>query len=276
MTDNFRVRPGDPANLLVQDPSSTEGAPGGREETEAAAPEQHARLAELQDRLWAEARRSVLVVLQGIDASGKDGTIRHVFRGFNPLGTRAVAFKEPTDEELAHDFLWRVHGHTPAAGEIVIFNRSHYEDVLRVRVDRLAPDHVWRARYEHINSFERLLTSRGTRMAKFLLHISEDEQAARLRDRIERPDKRWKLKESDFTERARWDDYQAAFIDMVERTSTDQSPWYVIPANHKWFRNWAVAHTLIHVLSDMDPKYPTPPPLPESVLRPTTGDHGGG
>jgi PPK2 family polyphosphate:nucleotide phosphotransferase len=265
VADRFQVRPGYPANLSGRDPSSTEGAPGGKAETEAVFAEQHEKLAELQVRLWAEARRSMLIVLQGIDASGKDGTIRYVFGGFNPLGTRAVAFKEPTSEELAHDFLWRVHRQAPRAGEIVIFNRSHYEDVLAARVHRSAPEHVWRSRYEHINDFERLLMHRGTKVVKFLLHISSEEQAARLRSRIDRPDKRWKLQAEDFADRRYWDQYQAAFTDMLERTSTDQSPWYVIPADHKWYRNWAVAQVLIRIIRDMDPKYPKAAPLPDLV-----------
>ena len=276
MPDRFRVRPGDPSNLPVRNPSSTDGAPGGKLETEAVFADQHAKLAELQERLWAEARRSLLVVLQGIDASGKDGTIRHVFGGFNPLGTRAVSFKQPTDEELAHDFLWRVHRQAPKAGEVVIFNRSHYEDVLAARVHRLAPEHVWRARYEQINDYERLLSHRGTKIVKFLLTISRHEQAERLRARIDEPGKRWKLRAADFEERKFWDEYQAAFSDMLERTSTDQTPWYVIPADHKWYRNWAVAHVLIHVMSDMDPRYPTATPLPDLATLEAHLDGGDG
>ena len=203
----------------------------------------------------------MLVVLQGMDASGKDGTVKHVFSGVNPQGTRVAAFKEPTREELGHDFLWRVHRQTPIAGEIGIFNRSHYEDVLVARVHRLVPEKVWRTRYDTINDFERLLAHGGMTVVKIFLHISFDEQGRRLHERLERPDKRWKLQTSDFADRERWDDYQAAYTDALERTSTETSPWYVIPANRKWYRNWAVSHVLLRTLRTMDPRYPEPPPV---------------
>ena len=217
------------------------------------------RLAALQDRLWAEARRSVLVVLQGIDASGKDGTIKHVFRGVNPQGVRVAAFKEPTPAERAHDFLWRVHQHVPAAGEIGIFNRSHYEDVIVPRVHALEPAAVLHTRYDDILAFERLLHNGGTAVVKLLLHISFDEQGRRLAERLERPDKRWKMGPTDVAERQRWDSYQEAFEEMVARTSTDEAPWFVVPADHKWFRNWVVGEILLDVLGRLDPKYPPGP-----------------
>jgi PPK2 family polyphosphate:nucleotide phosphotransferase len=267
VTDWFRVHPGKPAKLHERDPSSTEQAPGDRTVTEAAFAEQHAHLAALQDRLWAEHRRSLLIVLQGMDTSGKGGTIRHVFGGFNPSGTRVASFGRPAEIELAHDFLWRVHRETPRSGEVVIFDRSHYEDVLAARADQLVPEHVWRERYEHINHFESLLEHGCTKVLKFMLHISPEEQAARLQARLDDPDKRWKFRSSDLVERAKWDAYQEAFAEMLERTSTASAPWFVIPANHKWYRNWAVTHCLISELRDMGPKYPD---VPLEGLGPTT------
>jgi PPK2 family polyphosphate:nucleotide phosphotransferase len=248
----------------VRDPGSTAGAPGDHKETEAALEAQLAKLSDLQERLYAENRRSLLIVLQGPDTSGKDGTIRHVIRGLNPAGTRVAAFKAPSLEELSHDFLWRVHLKAPAAGEVVVFNRSHYEDVTTVRVKHLAPEAVWRMRYEHINAFERILSSAGTRVVKCFLHISKQEQARRLKERVEDPTKRWKLTAEDLADHKRYEDYQAAYNEMIERTSTDQSPWWVVPSDSKWFRNWAVGEILVHTLHSMDPRYPDLPPLPEA------------
>jgi len=261
MTDRWRVHTGRKTDLDTFDPGSTSGAPGDRAATEAELPLLQTRLRELQDRLWAEGRRSLLVVLQGLDAAGKDGTINHVFSGVNPQGARVASFKEPTSDELSHDFLWRVHRQVPRAGEIGIFNRSHYEDVLVARVDDLVAPDVWRARYDHINAFERLLVHRGTTVVKFFLHISYEEQGRRLQDRLDRPDKRWKLNRTDFTERGHWGAYQAAYADALTQTSTEMAPWYVIPSDHKWFRNWAVSKILVATLDAMDPRYPEPPPL---------------
>lgn len=255
------MRPGGKVQLAAHDPASTAGAPGDHLQTEEATLPLHDELFALQDRLWAESRRSLLVVLQGLDASGKDGTIKHVFRGVNPQGTTVTSFKEPTPEEQAHDFLWRVHTRTPAAGVIAVFNRSHYEDVLVVRVHGLVPDRVWRARYGHINSFEKNLAAAGTTMVKFFLSVSYEEQSRRLQSRLEQPDKRWKARAADFAERKHWDAYQAAYRDMLEQTSTEVAPWFVIPADHKWYRNWAVSQVLLHTLEQMDPRYPDPLPL---------------
>jgi len=255
------VEPGHQHALRHVDPSSRDGAPGDRAATEAALPALHDKLLRLQDLLWAEGRRALLVVLQALDAGGKDGTIRHVFRGVNPQGTRVAAFKEPTPVELAHDFLWRVHRAVPAAGEIGIFNRSHYEDVLAVRVHGLVPESVWRPRYEHINAFEHSLSDGGTKIVKLWLHISRDEQRHRLLERAERPDKRWKFKPADVAERRHWDDYQAAAEEALARTTTAWAPWYVVPADHKWYRNWAVSEILIATLQEMDPHYPPAPDL---------------
>ena len=216
------------------------------------------RLADLQDRLWAESRRSLLVVLQAMDAGGKDGTIKHVFRGVNPQGCRVQSFKEPTHLELAHDFLWRVHRAAPRAGEIGIFNRSHYEDVLITRVHGLVPEKVWRERYDLINSFEELLGHGGTTIVKLFLHISKGEQRKRFDSRLHEPRKRWKFQPSDLTERERWAAYQEAYADALTATSTASAPWYVIPADRKWYRNWAVSRVLIDTLEHMDPHYPEP------------------
>lgn len=260
----WRVHGGQPARIDRRLPGDTGGGPGTREETEAASAAQIDSLSGLQDRLWAEGERSLLVVLQGVDAAGKDGTVKRVFRGLNPQGVRVTSFKVPTHLEASHDFLWRVHAAAPAAGEIAIFNRSHYEDVLVARVHELVGRSVWTARYDHITAFERLLAHRGTTVVKLFLHISKDEQDRRLAERLGQPEKRWKLQESDFLERTRWDDYQAAYEDALNRTSTDDAPWYVVPADHKWFRNWVVGEILVGTLSKMDPRYPQSSMLPEA------------
>jgi PPK2 family polyphosphate:nucleotide phosphotransferase len=259
MRELWTVKPGAKVDLGKRDPASTAGIKGGQKEAAAALDGDHAELAKWQARLWAESRRALLVVLQGMDASGKDGTIKHVFQGVNPQGTHVAAFKEPTPEELAHDFLWRVHRVVPRAGEIGIFNRSHYEDVLVVRVRELVPAKVWSARYAEIVAFEQLLSASGTTVLKIFLHMSRDEQKRRFEDRLKRPDKRWKFKQSDIDDRALWDAYQTAYAQAIERTSTDEAPWYVIPADHKWYRNWAISRILIEALRELDPHYPDPP-----------------
>jgi PPK2 family polyphosphate:nucleotide phosphotransferase len=250
------VTPGTEVDLAAIDPGSTEGAPGDKVGTKAAIKGLRDRLIDLQARLWADGTQSLLVVLQAMDAGGKDGTIKHVFKGVNPQGCRVTSFKQPNDTELAHDFLWRIHQNTPRKGMIGIFNRSHYEDVLVVRVHDLVPDDVWRRRYELINDFEQQLSSDHTRIVKFFLHISKDEQAERFRRRLARADKRWKFSRSDLAERKSWDEYQLAFEDALSRTSTGRAPWYVIPANNKWYRNWCIGTTLVETLEDMDPQFP--------------------
>jgi len=214
------------------------------------------RLDTLQDVLYAEHRRKVLVVLQGMDTSGKDGTVRSVFREMDPLGLRVVGFKAPTPQELAHDYLWRVHAQTPGSGEIVIFNRSHYEDVLITRVHGMINAAECKRRYGHINAFEQMLADTGTTIIKCFLHISKDEQRARLQGRVDNPDKHWKFDPSDISERELWDDYQSAYEDAINATATPHAPWYVIPANSKTHRNLMVAEILLQTLEAMKPKYP--------------------
>jgi PPK2 family polyphosphate:nucleotide phosphotransferase len=256
LRDALRVRPGERVDLSKVDPSATHG------HTKEAADDELAagllRLTHLQDRLWAEGRRKVLVVLQGIDAAGKDGTMRHVMTAFNPQGCPVTSFKVPSAEDLAHDFLWRVHRRVPGNGEIGVFNRSHYEDVLVVRVHDLVPERVWSRRYDHINAFERNLVDSGTTILKFFLYIDKDEQRERFGARLDDPEKRWKFRLGDLEERTHWDAYIAAYEDVLERCSTDDAPWYVIPSNRKWFRNLAVTDILGDTLEAMDPRYPEP------------------
>lgn len=257
MTDfrsKLAVTPGRRVRLAKQDHGATLGW-----DKATAAPElekQLARLADLQDRFWAEAKRSVLVVLQGIDAAGKDGTINKVMEAFNPQGCPVTSFKVPSSEELAHDYLWRVHTAVPRKGEIGIFNRSHYEDVLVVRVHDIVPRKVWAKRFAQINDFEAMLSANGTTIVKFFLSIDRDEQRDRFQARYDDPARRWKFAMGDLEERKRWDDYQAAFDEALTKTSTDVAPWYVIPANRNWFRNLAVASILADTIAELKPSYP--------------------
>ncbi|MCA9148351.1 MAG: polyphosphate kinase 2 family protein [Planctomycetales bacterium] len=215
---------------------------------------------ELQNRLYAECRQRLLIVFQAMDAGGKDGTIRSVFRGVNPQGCRVASFKAPTRDELHHDFLWRIHAQTPASGMMQVFNRSHYEDVLVVRVDKLAPEPVWRARYEQINQFEKLLADSGTRILKFYLHISKDEQKARFQERLDDPAKHWKFSLGDLEKRKQWGEYRAAYEEAISRCSTAYAPWYVIPANQNWYRDLAVTRVIVDRLKQMNPQYPPEEP----------------
>ncbi|MGE5123995.1 MAG: polyphosphate kinase 2 family protein [Acidobacteriaceae bacterium] len=216
------------------------------------------RLAELQSVMYAENKHSLLVVLQAMDGGGKDGTIRHVMGAWNPQGCSVVGFKVPTPEELAHDYLWRIHKMTPGKGRITVFNRSHYEDVLVVRVHSLVPKDVWSKRYDEINAFERHLANSGTTLVKFFLHIDKEEQLKRFKDRLEEADKQWKISESDYSEREYWDDYQQAYMDALSKCSFNYAPWYIIPANHKWFRNLAVSQILVETMDSLKMKYPEP------------------
>jgi PPK2 family polyphosphate:nucleotide phosphotransferase len=255
--DRFKVQPGARIKLLEIDPAfrdEHESKDSANAETEA-----HAlRLRDLQYLIFAENRRSVLICLQALDAGGKDGTINHVLAAMNPQGTRVHAFKVPSAEEAAHDFLWRAHQHAPARGEVVIFNRSHYEDLLAVRVHRLVPERVWSKRYDLINEFELNLTESGTHILKFFLHISEDEQLERFKQRLDDRTRWWKISESDYSERELWPAYRAAYEDVLARTSTEYAPWFVIPANHKWFRNLAVSRILVETLEALDMRLPSP------------------
>jgi PPK2 family polyphosphate:nucleotide phosphotransferase len=216
------------------------------------------RLCELQYRLYAEAKRSLLVVLQGIDAGGKDGTIKHVMSGLNPQGVDVTSFKVPEGAEKRHDYLWRIHQAVPEWGKMGIFNRSHYEDVLVVRVHDLVPKKIWSKRYDQINDFERMLSSSGVNIVKFLLYISKDQQEKRFRERIDDKQKNWKFSPADLKEREYWDQYIEAYQDMLRKCSKDHAPWYVIPANNKWFRNLAVSQILCETLEGMDLKFPKP------------------
>jgi PPK2 family polyphosphate:nucleotide phosphotransferase len=255
-TERYRVLPGTKVRLRDHDPDDDGGVPkaDGRLHTLGLRDE----LGRLQEMLYADGRHKVLVILQAIDAGGKDGTIRAVFEGVNPQGVSVASFKRPTDDELAHDFLWRIHHHTPRRGHLTIFNRSHYEDVLVVRVHGLVPQSQWQKRYEHIVTFENMLVDEGTTVLKFFLHISKDEQRMRQQSRIDDPTKRWKFASADIEERKHWDAYQEAFEAMLHRTSTDVAPWYVIPANRKWYRNLLVSQVLVDTLRGLNLHYPEP------------------
>ena len=213
-------------------------------------------MSDLQYKLYVEKVKSILVVLQGMDTSGKDGTIRHVISAFNPVGCRVESFKAPTNEELSHDFLWRIHKVVPQKGLVGVFNRSHYEDVVEVRVQNLVPHKVWSQRYDQINQFERYMAENNVKVVKFFLHISKQEQKKRLLERLSDPSKRWKVNEDDFKKRKKWDQYMEAYGDAISRSSTRWAPWYIIPANKKWFRNWAIANIIAETLEQLKIKYP--------------------
>jgi len=251
------VKPGQKLSLKDIDPAFK-----GRHEThEAAAPELESyrqKLGQMQALLYAEKQHAVLIVLQAMDAGGKDGTINHVFAAFNPQGTSVVSFKQPTPIEREHDFLWRVHPYTPPKGWVAIFNRSHYEDVLVTRVHKLVDKPTWTARYDRIRSFELGLRESGTTIVKFFLHISKDKQLARFAKRLDDPARNWKISESDYTERALWEDYMEAYDDALSATSTRDAPWYVIPANHKWFRNLAVSRIVADTMEELGMAFPKP------------------
>lgn len=250
------VVPGTKVRLDEVDPDFHEGLKKRDEVVKERTYAAREEMRELQSRLYAEGRQSLLIVLQAPDTGGKDGTIRHAFRGLNPSGCRVASFKVPTTEELAHDFLWRIHQQTPRRGEIVIFNRSHYEDVLVVRVHELVPEAVWRRRYNQINEFEELLADCGTRVLKLFLCISKEEQRERLQARLDNPEKHWKFSPGDLSERARWDDYMAAYEEALTECSTEVAPWQIIPANRKWYRNMIVAEIVAATLREMAPVYP--------------------
>jgi PPK2 family polyphosphate:nucleotide phosphotransferase len=253
----FRIQPGEKVRLNKLDPAYK-----AKHESEAEAKEQTEhflkKLARQQTLLYAEHKHSVLIVLQAMDAGGKDGTIKHVFNGVNPQGVGVASFKQPTPLEFAHDFLWRVHAQAPRAGAIVIFNRSHYEDVLVTRVHKLVDKKTCDRRYEHICGFEALLAESGTTILKFFLHISKEEQLARFAQRLDDRGRNWKISESDYSERELWDDYVDAYEDAIRATTTKEAPWYVIPSNHKWFRNLVVSQIIADSMADLDLAFPAP------------------
>jgi PPK2 family polyphosphate:nucleotide phosphotransferase len=253
----FRIKPGKKVKLGHYDPGETFGYEKSSK-MHATLQKDIARLDELQYVLYAENRRALLVVLQAVDTAGKDGTIRHVMAGMNPQSCKVASFKAPSAEEAEHDFLWRIHRAVPGRGEVGIFNRSYYEDVLVVRVHNLVPQAVWSKRYDQINSFERFLTQNHVRIVKLFLHISKEEQKRRLEKRLDDPTRQWKLSPADFRERQYWDDYQRAYEDALTRCNTEEAPWYIIPANKKWFRNLAVCQILVHALEEMKMNFPKP------------------
>ena len=258
--DRYKVAEGSRVVLADRDPADQSEFAGSKAEGEQAAKQLNKRLEELQEMLWADRRHRLLVVLQAMDTGGKDGTIRKVFEGVNPLGVRVASFKAPMGSEKTHDYLWRVHSQVPADGELVIFNRSHYEDVLVVRVRNMVEAPQWEKRFQHIKEFERLLADEGTTIVKFFLHISKEEQRQRLQARIDDPTKGWKFSMGDVEERKMWDAYQGAYEDALSKTSTEFAPWYIVPADRKWYRDLVVASVLVGAMEKMDLRYPDPPP----------------
>ena len=256
--DRYRVLPGNSVKLSDWDPNDMSAFPVEKKEGRERLEELNQKLEELQELLFAEDKHKVLIVLQAMDTGGKDGTIRHVFEGVNPQGVRVASFKKPSAEELDHDYLWRVHEQVPGKGEIVIFNRSHYEDVLVVRVHNLVPKEVWSHRYDHINQFERMLVDEGTTIMKFYLNITLVEQKERFQARLDEPNKRWKFNPQDLEERKLWPQYMDAYEEVLERTSTPWAPWYIVPANRKWYRNLVVGTVIIETLMGLDMRYPEP------------------
>lgn len=267
--DNHRIDDPSTFQLSEYDPDSTGALE--HEHKDAAKDARNVerkRIRRLQERLYAEHGQALLVVLQATDTGGKDSTIRRVFKGVNPQGVRVWSFKQPSVEELDHDYLWRYHRRAPAKGMIAIFNRSHYEDVLVVRVKKLVPQSAWTQRYEQINEFEELLSENGIRIVKIFLNVSKDEQRQRLQDRLDEPDKHWKFSTVDLKERAHWDDYQQAFEDAIRNCSPAHAPWHVVPANHKWYRDVVIARIVAETLDEMNPQFPPPEAGLDKVVIP--------
>jgi len=252
--EKYRVDPGASVRLADLDPADTGGI--DKATAKAETKKLNRKLEAQQELLYAEGKHKVLIVLQAMDAAGKDGTIRHVFDRVNPQGVKVASFKKPTSRELAHDYLWRIHEHTPGTGEITIFNRSHYEDVLIVRVLGLVPEDRWQRRYEHIRAFETLLADEGTTILKFYLNISKEEQRARLQARLDDPSKHWKFDRGDLDQRKLWDGYMAAYETAMSETSTPHAPWFVIPAEHKWYRNLLISRILVNTFEGLNMAYP--------------------
>lgn len=266
MSKRHLIQPGSSVNLS-EIPTSGKEFCDDRDEAEDQFKDLRKEFIELQSVLYAEGKQSLLIVLQAIDAGGKDSTTRKMLTGTNPQGVRVANFKKPTTLERRHDFLWRIHQRCPARGMISVFNRSHYEDVLVVRVDEIVPEKVWRPRYEVINQFESHLVSSGTTILKFFLHISKDEQKERFQDRLDRPEKHWKFDIGDLDKRAQWDDYHAAFEDMLQECSTQHAPWHVIPADQKWYRDLAIMKVVVDTLKDMNPRFPESDDLRGVVIK---------
>lgn len=262
----YLVKPGMHVSLSEWDPNETGEFKGGKAEGRREVKKLNARLEELQELLYAEHKQKVLIVLQAMDTGGKDGVIRRVFEGVNPQGVRVSSFKVPTEEELDHDYLWRVHKVVPGKGEMVIFNRSHYEDVLVVRVHELVPPKVWRKRFDQINAFERILTETGTTILKFFLHIDPAEQKERLEARLADPNKHWKFRLGDLGERKRWSEYMQAYEEVLNKTSTAAAPWYIVPANRKWYRDLVISTILVEALEGLKMKFPAPEENLEGVV----------
>lgn len=254
--ERYRVKHGEPLHLHHIDTHSTGDFAGNKDDGEELLDVLTERLAELQEVFYAQGKHRLLIVLQAMDTAGKDGTISHVFGKVNPQGVNVASFKAPTAQELAHDYLWRIHPHTPGNGEIAVFNRSHYEDVLIVRVHEFVPKAVWKRRYEHINAFEKLLVDEGTTIIKFFLHISKDEQKERLQARLDDPTKHWKFDPNDLGERKLWDEYIAAYEEAIHRTSTKHAPWFVVPSDRKWYRNLVIAQAIVQTLEGLKLAYP--------------------
>jgi len=264
--DKYQVKPNAKIKLDDWDPEDTSRFDGNKGDAKIELVRLTEKLEELQELLYAEGKNKILVVLQGMDTAGKDGVIRHVFEGVNPQGVRVASFKVPTPIEVAHDYLWRIHQHTPAKGEIVIFNRSHYEDVLVVRVHNLTPKKVWQKRYSQINRFEEMLADEGTVILKFFLHISLDEQKRRLQSRLDDPAKHWKFSVNDLKERKYWPDYIKAYEAVLSKTSTAKAPWFIVPSNHKWYRNLVIGTILVNTLTSLRMNYPAPDIDPQSIV----------
>lgn len=256
--ERYRVKPDENIKLKDWDPDSQKGFDGDKAAGEALLKKQNQELDNLQDKLYAEGKHKILIVLQGMDTSGKDGVIRNVFEGVNPQGVRIANFKAPTPEELGHDYLWRIHKQTPQRGEIVVFNRSHYEDVLVVRVHSLVPETVWKKRYQQINEFERILVEEGTTILKYFLYISFEEQKEQLQERLDDPKKHWKFNPGDLEERKLWPQYIEAYEEVLSRTSTKYAPWFIVPSNRRWFQRLLVSSMLVETLKKLDMKYPEP------------------
>jgi len=256
--DRYLINTEKKLNLDKFDADETSKCPGGKEEAKERLVKIKKEIYEHQELFYAERKAKMLIVLQGMDTSGKDGTIRNVFEGVNPQGVSVVSFKSPSSEDLSHDFLWRVHKHSPEKGQIVIFNRSHYEDVLIVRVHNLCPEKVWSKRYEHIRNFEKMLADEGTAILKFYLHIDYEEQRKRLESRIKDPQKHWKLSASDIPERKLWKEYQKAYEDAIGETSRKYAPWYIVPSNNKWYRNLVISSVIRDTLKGLKSEFPKP------------------